>query len=77
MTGTNCDLFTHKQSRSYLNHLVQQPAAGRREAAVTSNRFSSSSSISSISTQKQNDRQCTYNVTLRHFHETIVTVEKQ
>jgi hypothetical protein len=23
MTGTNCDLFTHKWSRSYLNHLVQ------------------------------------------------------
>ena len=23
MTGTNCDLFTHKSSRSYLNHLVQ------------------------------------------------------
>jgi hypothetical protein len=22
MTGTNCDLFTHNQSRSYLNHLV-------------------------------------------------------
>jgi hypothetical protein len=22
MTGTNCDLFTHKQSRSYFNHLV-------------------------------------------------------
>jgi hypothetical protein len=22
MTGTNCDLFTHKQSRSYVNHLV-------------------------------------------------------
>jgi hypothetical protein len=22
MTGTNYDLFTHKQSRSYLNHLV-------------------------------------------------------
>jgi hypothetical protein len=22
MTGTNCDLFTHKQSRSYLKHLV-------------------------------------------------------
>jgi hypothetical protein len=22
MTGTNCDLFTHKQSRSCLNHLV-------------------------------------------------------
>jgi hypothetical protein len=24
MTGTNCDLFTHNQSRSYLNHLVYQ-----------------------------------------------------
>jgi hypothetical protein len=22
MTGTNCDLFIHKSSRSYLNHLV-------------------------------------------------------
>jgi hypothetical protein len=22
MTGTNCDLFTHNQARSYLNHLV-------------------------------------------------------
>ena len=22
MTGTNCDLFTHNQSRLYLNHLV-------------------------------------------------------
>ena len=22
MTGTNCDYFTHNQSRSYLNHLV-------------------------------------------------------
>ena len=22
MTGTNCDLFTRNQSRSYLNHLV-------------------------------------------------------
>jgi hypothetical protein len=21
-TGTDCDLFTHKSSRSYLNHLV-------------------------------------------------------
>jgi hypothetical protein len=26
MTGTNCDLFTHKQSRSYLNHLVVNPS---------------------------------------------------
>jgi hypothetical protein len=22
LTGTNCDLFTHKSFRSYLNHLV-------------------------------------------------------
>jgi hypothetical protein len=22
MTGTNCDVFTHKSSRSYLNHLL-------------------------------------------------------
>jgi hypothetical protein len=22
MTGTNCDVFTHNYSRSYLNHLV-------------------------------------------------------
>jgi hypothetical protein len=22
MTGTNCELLTHKESRSYLNHLV-------------------------------------------------------
>jgi hypothetical protein len=27
MTGTNCDLFTHKSSRSYLNHLVQSESA--------------------------------------------------
>jgi hypothetical protein len=27
MTGTNCDLFTHNQSRSYLNHLVYRNAA--------------------------------------------------
>ena len=26
MTGTNCDLYTHKSSRSYLNHLVQDKA---------------------------------------------------
>jgi hypothetical protein len=25
MTGTNCDLFTHNQSLSYLNHLVLHP----------------------------------------------------
>jgi hypothetical protein len=32
MTGTNCDLFTHNQSRSYLNHLVffRSKSAGYR-----------------------------------------------
>jgi hypothetical protein len=24
MTGTNCDLFRHKSSRLYLNHLVHK-----------------------------------------------------
>ena len=33
MTGTNCDLFTHKSSRSYLNHLVILRRV--RETAVT------------------------------------------
>ena len=28
MTGTNCDLFTHNQSRSYLNHLVLYMSEG-------------------------------------------------
>jgi hypothetical protein len=27
MTGTNCDLFTHKSSRSYLNHPVNWETA--------------------------------------------------
>jgi hypothetical protein len=27
MTGTNCDLFTHKLSRSYLSHLVVKQAS--------------------------------------------------
>ena len=30
MTGTNCDLFTHNQSRSYLNHLVQNTSTFHR-----------------------------------------------
>jgi hypothetical protein len=28
MTGTNCDLFTHKSSWSYLNHLVLYSLVG-------------------------------------------------
>jgi hypothetical protein len=28
MTGTSCDLFTHKSSRSYLNHLVHTSIQG-------------------------------------------------
>jgi hypothetical protein len=31
MTGTNCDLFTHNQSRSYLNHLVILTAFPRQQ----------------------------------------------
>ena len=31
MTGTNCDLFTHNQSRSYLNHLVHFNEEGKSE----------------------------------------------
>jgi hypothetical protein len=27
MTGTNCDLFTHKSSRSHLNHLVYEESS--------------------------------------------------
>jgi hypothetical protein len=35
MTGTNCDLFTHNQSRSYLNHLVQQqPVSVLQQQAI-------------------------------------------
>ena len=38
MTGTNCDLFTHNQSRSYLNHLVHgtgfSHSVGKQFAAV-------------------------------------------
>ena len=40
MTGTNCDLLTHKSSRSYLNHLVfidlllNKPQCGRCSAYV-------------------------------------------
>ena len=32
MTGTNCDLFTHNQSRSYLNHLVYTEVKKRMNA---------------------------------------------
>jgi hypothetical protein len=33
MTGTNCDLFTNKSSRSYLNHLVLSKRMGYKKAA--------------------------------------------
>jgi hypothetical protein len=35
MTGTNCDLFTHKQSRSYLNHLVYETLCGNLTLSVS------------------------------------------
>jgi hypothetical protein len=34
MTGTNCDLFTHNQSRSYLNHLVSSSALYTRKPSA-------------------------------------------
>jgi hypothetical protein len=45
---------------------------------VLKNRNLSDSAIRilSLSDQKQ-DRQCTYNVPMRHFHETIAAMEKQ
>ena len=36
MTGTNCDLFTHKSSRSYLNHLVHHNKLVKLQFIVTS-----------------------------------------
>jgi hypothetical protein len=35
MTGTNCDLFTHKSSRSYLNHLVYTAVQVSKSAILT------------------------------------------
>jgi hypothetical protein len=35
MTGTNCDLFTHNQSRSYLNHLVYLGVYERKRLNIT------------------------------------------
>jgi hypothetical protein len=34
MTGTNCDLFTHKSSRSYLNHLVNRMEDNKNVKAI-------------------------------------------
>ena len=34
MTGTNCDLFTNKSSRSYLNHLVHTAAMNNVTIAI-------------------------------------------
>jgi hypothetical protein len=34
MTRTNCDLFTHNQSRSYLNHLVHWKFVTRLEFSI-------------------------------------------
>jgi hypothetical protein len=37
MTGTNCDFLTHKQSRSYLNHLVPCSSNFRRVRKIAKN----------------------------------------
>jgi hypothetical protein len=39
MTGTNCDLFTHKPSRSYLNHLVLQKGKQKWNILYTTKRW--------------------------------------
>ena len=53
MTGTNCDLFTHKSSRSYLNHLV----------LCLKILFEKKKGISALNISYENkDRQCTYNL---------------
>jgi hypothetical protein len=39
MTGTNCDLFTHNQSRSYLNHLVLVEIMLNTKKVVNSSRI--------------------------------------
>jgi hypothetical protein len=41
MTGTNCDLFTHNQSQSYLNHLVSSLSLSLsgKLAAVAQNNY--------------------------------------
>jgi hypothetical protein len=36
MTGTNCDLFTHNQSRSYLNHLVHHEESNAERSSICS-----------------------------------------
>jgi hypothetical protein len=43
MTGTNCHLFTHKSSRSYLNHLVLLVSFMRARWSIHSIPFMSSS----------------------------------
>jgi hypothetical protein len=47
MTGTNCDLFTHKQSRSYLNHLVHADVRTDIRAAVCSSTLKTEATVSS------------------------------
>ena len=39
MTGTNCDLFTHNQSRSYLNHLVYRETGRHGVTSQNINNF--------------------------------------
>ena len=39
MTGINCDLFTHSQSRSYLNHLLLLSKISKYKIRVISYEF--------------------------------------
>jgi hypothetical protein len=50
MTGTNCDLFTHKSSWSYLNHLVHERKSlpDHRDKCVKWNRCSAVGMVSRL-----------------------------
>jgi hypothetical protein len=51
MTGTNCDLFTQNQSRSYLNHLVPKKHARKeRNQGTTENSHTGQGTRTSEST---------------------------
>jgi hypothetical protein len=59
MTGTNCDFFTHKYSRSYLNHLVLNSLVGRSDCC----HMSASSFLSFISVSTVNSPTLSFKIT--------------
>ena len=65
MTGTNCDLFTHNQSRSYLNHLVY---SGVGEAASKTKWWRAAYWISNATRASTSPRPCTHTHTSTRTH---------